>query len=92
MTCSHIRRGSGPAALTGAAVVALCLGPLGTASGQSAVQTAPNSSRAVEANGGRMLDLIRALTAPGMDGRATGTPGNAKARAWILDRFGAHAA
>ena len=87
MTCSHIRRGSGPAALTGAAVVALCLGPLGTASGQSAVQTAPNSSRAVEANGGRMLDLIRALTAPGMDGRATGTPGNAKARAWILDRL-----
>lgn len=34
-----------------------------------------------------MLATIRALTAPGMDGRATGTPGNAQARAWIEARF-----
>ena len=34
-----------------------------------------------------MLATIRALTAPGMDGRATGTLGSAQARAWIEARF-----
>lgn len=39
--------------------------------------------------GSRMLATVRALTAPGMDGRASGTPGNAQARAWIETRFAA---
>lgn len=45
---------------------------------------------AATANAGSgMLATIRALTAPGMDGRATGTSGNAQARAWIEARLAA---
>jgi Zn-dependent M28 family amino/carboxypeptidase len=40
-------------------------------------------------DGAAILASIQALTAPGMDGRATGTPGNAKARAWIAERLAA---
>jgi hypothetical protein len=64
---------------------ALCL-TLSGSSWAQAVATAPRPSPAAP-DGAAILASIQALTAPGMDGRATGTPGNAKARAWILDRF-----
>jgi hypothetical protein len=49
---------------------------------QTAVAPAPAATA-----GARLLADIEALTAPGMDGRATGTPGNGKARAWIVERL-----
>ncbi len=39
------------------------------------------------ATGKALLASITALTGPGMDGRAAGTAGNAKARAWIESRL-----
>lgn len=48
--------------------------------------TAPPPARDLVA-GRALLQTIVALTEPGMDGRATGTEGNAKARAWILARL-----
>lgn len=39
------------------------------------------------ATGKALLATITALTAPGMDGRAAGTAGNVKARAWIEARL-----
>ncbi|MEP7117956.1 MAG: M28 family peptidase [Acidobacteriota bacterium] len=42
---------------------------------------------AAATTGTAMLTTIEALTAPGMDGRGVGTPGGAKARAWIEARF-----
>jgi hypothetical protein len=35
----------------------------------------------------QLMADVTALAAPGMEGRRTGTPGNAKAREWILQRF-----
>jgi hypothetical protein len=75
--------------------------PLSTAAARAcllvlalAVTTAnPKARQAATAAGGdvatgqALLATITALTAPGMDGRATGTPGNAKARAWIIERL-----
>lgn len=34
-----------------------------------------------------LMAHVRTLAAPGMEGRATGTPGNAKARAFVLEQF-----
>jgi len=65
---------------------ALCLTLSGTSWAQ-AVATAPRPSSTAAPDGTAILASIQALTAPGMDGRATGTPGNAKARAWIVDRL-----
>ena len=82
---SPIRAGS-----DGLAAVALWLCLAAVTGAQSAVATPPRpatTSVAATPDGAAILATIQALTAPGMDGRATGTPGNAKARAWILDRF-----
>jgi Zn-dependent M28 family amino/carboxypeptidase len=55
---------------------------------QPAVAAPPAAAAAPAApDGGAILATIRSLTAPGMDGRAVGTPGNVKARAFIVDRF-----
>jgi Zn-dependent M28 family amino/carboxypeptidase len=54
-----------------------------TASAQ-AVATPSRPATMAAADGTALLASIQALTAPGMDGRATGTPGNVKARAWIV--------
>ena len=43
-------------------------------------QTAPIDAEA-------LLQTVRTLTSPEFEGRRTGTPGNAKARAWIVERF-----
>jgi hypothetical protein len=67
----------------------LWLGLAGVATAQtSAVAALPAKDDATAAPDGRaILAAIQALTAPGMDGRATGSPGNAKARAWIADHL-----
>lgn len=49
------------------------------------VQTRPPAQSAADAiEAARLMQSVRALTAPEMEGRATGTPGGAKARAWVL--------
>ena len=83
MTSNRLRsRTRGAGAVT--AVVALCHALLGSASAQPTAITPPVERAGT---GVALLTTIRALTAPGMDGRATGSPGGAKARAWILERF-----
>lgn len=54
---------------------------------QPAATSPPAAASTAVPDGPALLATIEALTAPGMDGRATGTPGNAKARAWIVDRL-----
>jgi Peptidase family M28 len=71
-----------------ACAVAVAFAWCATASGQ-AVATPPTAAPAAAADGTALLATIQALTAPGMDGRAAGTPGNSAARAWILKRFAA---
>lgn len=44
---------------------------------------------ATAADGAALMASIVALTAPGMDGRAAGTKGSAKAQAWITGRLSA---
>lgn len=50
---------------------------------------APGTAASAAADGAALLDSITALTAPGMDGRGTGTGGARKARAWIEARLSA---
>lgn len=69
------------------AILALLVGlatPLAAAARQAVA--APPNPRDLAA-GRALLKTITALTEPGMDGRATGTDGNARARAWILGRL-----
>jgi Zn-dependent M28 family amino/carboxypeptidase len=68
-------------------MVALCHALSGSAFAQAAATAPPVTRHAPAPTGDTLLTTIRALTAPGMDGRATGTPGSARARAWILERF-----
>ncbi len=81
----------GPAPIAHAVLLVLLLGGLMPARAQrAATPTRPSpAERGADTIGTRMLATVRALTAPGMDGRAVGTPGNAKARAWIAERFDA---
>lgn len=67
----------------GSLALALLAMPLGAA-GQpaAAVAVAPDSTE-----GAALMASITALTAPGMDGRATGTDGARKAKAWIENRL-----
>ena len=58
------------------------------AAGQPAASAVPAPATA-NADGAALLASITALTAPGMDGRATGSDGNRKAQAWIEARLGA---
>lgn len=64
-----------------ATLLALAVLATSTAHGRQAIPTVPS------ALGPAMLETIQALTAPGMDGRAVGTEGGAKARAWITARL-----
>lgn len=58
--------------------------------GSAAAQAAASPPPVLEAAAGAgMLATIQALTGSGMDGRAAGTPGGAKARAWIEARLAA---
>lgn len=45
------------------------------------------SQTAARIEAARLLDAVRALTAPEMEGRLTGTPGSGRARRFIADRF-----
>jgi hypothetical protein len=76
-------------ALRAVGVAAIWLGLAGSAAAQSAAVAAlpAKSGEAGAPDGRALLADIQTLTAPGMDGRATGTPGNAKARAWIAERL-----
>jgi len=79
---------SAPAAIARVTVLILVLfGPMPARAQSAAQATAAATAPALAGTG--MLTAIRALTASGMDGRATGTPGNAQARAWIEARFAA---
>jgi hypothetical protein len=67
---------------------ALWLNLAGPALAQPAAAASPTKADVLAAPDGRaILTAIQTLTAPGMDGRGAGTPGNAKARAWIVERF-----
>ena len=81
----------GLASIAHAALLVLLLGAPMPARAQAAATPARPSppERGADTIGARMLATIRALTAPGMDGRAVGTPGSAQARAWIEARFAA---
>jgi Zn-dependent M28 family amino/carboxypeptidase len=67
----------------------LWLGLAGAASAQTAAVAVPpaNDGALHPPDGRAILVAIKTLTAPGMDGRATATPGNAKARALIVERL-----
>jgi Zn-dependent M28 family amino/carboxypeptidase len=68
-------------------LLALCVSSR-PAAGQAAAPAVPAPS-AASVDGAALLASITALTAPGMDGRATGTDGARKAQAWIEARLGA---
>ena len=69
-------------------VAALVLAGAAPSAAQSvAMPPPPTAASTAVPDGQALLATIEALTATGMDGRATGTPGNAKARAWIVERL-----
>ena len=72
-----------PAAL----LVVVLAGPAAVEARQAAAPAAPAAAATTMADGAAMLASITALTAPGMDGRATGTAGARKAQAWIEARL-----
>jgi Zn-dependent M28 family amino/carboxypeptidase len=74
-------------ATVAALLLALLVSPR-PVTGQVAAPAVPAPS-SVSADGAALLASITALTAPGMDGRATGTDGARKARGWIEARLGA---
>jgi hypothetical protein len=53
---------------------------------QSSKVAPPSSSKLIDA--GQLLEDVRVLSADAMEGRGTGTPGGASARAYIARRFG----
>ncbi|MGE0363510.1 MAG: M28 family peptidase [Vicinamibacterales bacterium] len=74
--------------LVACAAAALLLATASHAVAQPAVEApSPLAAARSAPAGGAILATVHALTAPGMDGRAVGTAGNARARAWILERF-----
>ncbi|MGE3189999.1 MAG: peptidase M28, partial [Vicinamibacterales bacterium] len=76
------------AARVGALVVALALAGCGGAgAGPQAPAAPPPAAAGSPLDADRLLATVRALTAPEMEGRAAGTTGNMRARAWIVDRF-----
>ncbi|MGD9904556.1 MAG: M28 family peptidase [Vicinamibacterales bacterium] len=75
------------AGVVGAAALACLVAPGFAAQAPVSAAVASPPPAAAAPDGAAMLADIRALTAPGMDGRAVGTPGNAKARAWIVERL-----
>lgn len=70
-----------------ALLLALVVAPR-PAIGQAAAPAAPASASA-PADGTALLAAITALTAPGMEGRGTGTDGARRAQAWIEARLAA---
>jgi len=42
----------------------------------------------VQSSAQDLIDTVKVLASPELAGRRTGTPGNAKARAWIVEQFG----
>ncbi len=85
----HLQPTSSLVLRRGLCAAAIWLGLAGATMAQPAAGPAPPARGGeVDAPDGRaVLVAIKTLTAPGMDGRATGTPGNAKARALIIERL-----
>jgi hypothetical protein len=79
--------------LAGLAVVALVAGGYYVATAVehrriAATQLTPSvAAAAPRIDTGRLIADVEALSAPGMEGRRTGTPGNHRAQAFILARF-----
>jgi len=71
------------AALLGAAA---CRAPAADPAAEPAAAPAATASRL---DGARMLAAVGVLAHDSMEGRATATPGNARARRWLLAEFGA---
>ncbi len=69
-------------------LVAVLTGPA-VAARQTAASSAPSAAPTTTEDGTALMASIAALTAPGMDGRATGTAGGRKAQAWIEERLAA---
>ncbi len=53
----------------------------------AAPHTALSAQSAARVDAARLMADVEALSAPAMEGRRTGTPGNRRAQAFILDRF-----
>ncbi|MGE3277409.1 MAG: M28 family peptidase [Vicinamibacterales bacterium] len=71
-----------------AAVLATGLAACGGTGVESAPAPAqPVAVQASPLDATRLMDSVRTLTAPEMNGRGAGTVGNQRARAWIVDRF-----
>ncbi len=92
MTCGcTVRRGT--ARTTAAALAAVLLIGVGLARAQAAQSRPPAAPAAAAPSapslGAKMRTTIEALTGPGMDGRGAGSPGGAKAGAWIEGRLAA---
>jgi Zn-dependent M28 family amino/carboxypeptidase len=49
--------------------------------------TAPAAQPARQPNAQDLMEAVKVLAAPDLEGRRTATPGNAKARAWIVEQF-----
>ena len=87
MTRSRVARRSTALAAPAAVLFVLLCG-FEVPAAQVAAPAAPSAAAPhTVAYGAPMLAAIQALTAPGMDGRAAGTSGGAKARAWIESRL-----
>ena len=53
----------------------------------AAIAVATGAAQSATVDGARLLTDLRTLSADNMEGRLPGTPGAAKARAFILERF-----
>lgn len=64
-----------------------------TLTGQTGVAVSRSSDRAggmqpaQALSAQELMDTVKLLASPDLEGRRTGTPGNAKARAWIVEQF-----
>lgn len=70
--------------LTLTVIVAAAIAPMATA---DLIAVAAQAPAHVHFTAQELVNAINTLAAPEMEGRRTGTPGNAKARAWVVDQF-----
>ena len=79
-------------ALIGAVLIALALATGGrphrtTLLAAQAAAPAPAAQAAARVDGDRLIKDVQVLAAPDMEGRLTGTAGNKRAQAYILEQF-----
>lgn len=73
--------------LMAAIVVTAALGPVIADEFGPTITATAQAPAKVHFTAQQLVDAVTALAAPAMEGRRVGTPGNAKARAWIVDQF-----